>query len=149
MTDEEVEYVAKELAKIGGTSWYPGRERGPLMRVVSNRYRDRARVAIAALERFRAAKDAALVQDDPLVRTDDETAGADGHEHVQPGATVIYRPPGDLRAYPCRVVRVDGSRAYLEPALETCTGWVSIDKLLPSTAETTSPHPRDDAETLN
>ena len=117
------------------------------MRVVSNRYKDRARVAIAALERFRAAKDAASLQEDARGQAVEATSGA--AEHVQPGATVIYRPPGDLRAYPCRVVRVDGSRAYLEPALETCTGWVPIDKLQPATAETTLPSSRDEADLLN
>ena len=47
MTEDEVEVVAAELAKAGGVAWYPGRERGPLKHVV-NRYRDRARLAIAA-----------------------------------------------------------------------------------------------------
>jgi hypothetical protein len=56
MTEEEIEAVAEELAKIGGVSWYPGRAPGPLLRVVSERYRDRARVAIAALDRLRAGK---------------------------------------------------------------------------------------------
>ena len=45
MTEEEIEIVAEELAKIGGVTWYPGREKGTLMRVVCDRYRDRARVA--------------------------------------------------------------------------------------------------------
>src|SRR5689334_8589415 len=56
VTEDEVEVVAEELAKAGGTSWYPGRERGPLLRVVVDRYRDRARLAIAALDRYRASK---------------------------------------------------------------------------------------------
>src|SRR3712207_9203294 len=34
MTEEEVEVVAEELAKIGGIAWYPGREEGTLMRAV-------------------------------------------------------------------------------------------------------------------
>src|SRR3954465_12730071 len=54
VTDEEIEAVAEELAKAGGTSWYPGRTRGALLRSVSERYRDRARLAIAALDRLRA-----------------------------------------------------------------------------------------------
>src|SRR3712207_8438264 len=49
--------VAQELAKVGGLSWYPGRTRGPLLRSVGERYRDRARVAIAALERLKASKE--------------------------------------------------------------------------------------------
>ena len=53
MTEEEIEIVAEELAKIGGVAWYPGRETGTLVRVVCDRYRDRAKVAIAALDRYR------------------------------------------------------------------------------------------------
>ena len=49
MNEAEVEIVAEELAKLGGTAWYPGRESGPLLRIVHERYRDRARAAIAAL----------------------------------------------------------------------------------------------------
>ena len=52
MTDEEVEIVAQELAKAGGTSWYPGRQTGALLRVVTDRYRNQARAAIAAFDRL-------------------------------------------------------------------------------------------------
>jgi hypothetical protein len=55
MTDGEVEAVAAELAKAGGVSWHSGQERGPL-KLVMDRYRDRARLAIAALDRARAAE---------------------------------------------------------------------------------------------
>ena len=55
VTDEEIEAVAEELAKAGGVSWYPGRTRGALLRSVSERYRDRAKLAIAALDRVRAS----------------------------------------------------------------------------------------------
>ena len=54
MTEGEVEAVAAELAKAGGVSWHSGQERGPL-KLVMDRYRDRARLAIAALDRVRAA----------------------------------------------------------------------------------------------
>jgi hypothetical protein len=137
MTDEEIEVVAEELAKVGGVSWYPGRESGPLMRVVSDRYRDRARVAIAALERLRANKLESLAQDNgvegkcPANDASSSFTGAD----IRPGATVIYRPPGDRRAYSCRVVEIKGSRAYLAPILRACTDWVSIEHLMPSTAD--------------
>jgi len=110
MTEEEIEIVAEELAKIGGVSWYPGREKGTLMRVVSDRYRDRARIAIEALDRYRASK-AAVVQDN-----------SEPHR------------PGDRRAYPCRVVEIEGSRAYLAPILRACTDWVSIEHLTPQTS---------------
>jgi hypothetical protein len=53
MTDEEVEIVAQELAKIGGTSWYPGREPGAILRPVTDRYRDQARVIIRAFDDLR------------------------------------------------------------------------------------------------
>ncbi len=100
MTEDEIEVVAEELAKAGGASWYPGRQRGPLLKVVSDRYRDRARLAIAALDRYRAQK-AGLAQLDSIeaeqapVPVDASTA-ADGT--LQVGAIVVYRPPGEQRA---------------------------------------------------
>jgi len=131
MTEEEIEVVAEELAKIGGVSWYPGREKGDLIRVVCDRYRDRARLAIEALERYRAGRDASLVQDN---ERGPGTAAPDysHNEDIRPGSTVIYRPPGDRRAYPCRVVEIEGNRAYLAPILRACTEWVSIEHLVPS-----------------
>ena len=137
MTDEEVEVVAEELAKIGGTSWYPGREPGPLLKVVTDRYRDRARAAIAAFDRFNTSS----------CFRDNATDGAHGsnkdsqrmrRNEVRPGATVIYRPVGDRRAYPCRVVEIRGGRAYLAPIVRACTGWVSIENLLSGRAKLTS-----------
>src|SRR4028118_256494 len=65
VTEDEVEAVAEELAKAGGVAWYPGRERGPLLRIVSDRYRDRARLAIAALDRYRAHKAGVAPADTP------------------------------------------------------------------------------------
>ena len=55
MTDDEIEAVAAELAKAGGVSWPSGQEPGPL-KLVMDRYRDRARLAIATLDRLQAAK---------------------------------------------------------------------------------------------
>ena len=57
MSEDEIEAVAAELAKAGGVSWHSGPERGPL-KLVMDRYRDRARLAIATLERLSAAKQA-------------------------------------------------------------------------------------------
>jgi hypothetical protein len=126
MTEEEIEIVAEELAKIGGVAWYPGREKGSILRVVSDRYRDRARAAIEALDRFRASHQSVVVQDN---------ANAIPHpvssDEIKPGATVVYRPPGDRRAYPCRVVEIEGSKAYLTPIMRACTDWVSIEHLVP------------------
>lgn len=139
MTEEEVEVVAEELAKVGGIAWYPGRQEDSLMRVVTERYRDRARVAIAALERLHASKLAAIAQDRRMSErgpaNDFLASFEEGDEDLKPGATVIYRPPGDRRAYSCRVVEIEGNRAYLAPILRACTDWVSIEHLMPSSKE--------------
>jgi hypothetical protein len=131
VTEDEIEVVAEELAKAGGLSWYPGRQHGSLLRVVSDRHRDRARLAIAALDRYRAPKAHAVspdsVETEPLpVRAGGATT-PDNTVHV--GATVIYRPPGERRAYPCRVERVEEGQAYLVPQLRTWTGWVPLENL--------------------
>jgi hypothetical protein len=135
MTEEEIEIVAEELAKIGGVAWYPGRETGTLVRVVCDRYRDRAKVAIAALDRYRMSQQASLSQDN---RRSDKLSQDYPHpsvcgDDIRPGSTVIYRPPGDRRAYSCRVVEIKGNRAYLAPILRACTDWVSIEHLQSST----------------
>src|SRR5829696_1982081 len=118
MTEEEIEVVAEELAKIGGVTWYPGREKGTLMRVVCDRYRDRARVAIEALERHRATRQATTVFQDnerPAAPKTMSALTSLSSDEIKPGATVIYRPPGDRRAYSCRVVEIKGNHAYLAP----------------------------------
>jgi hypothetical protein len=137
MTEEEIEVVAEELAKIGGVTWYPGREKGTLMRVVSDRYRDRAKAAIEALERYRAARSGPLSQDNEKIGSPSgfSTYASCPNDEIKPGVTVIYRPPGDRRAYPCRVVEIEGNRAYLAPILRACTDWVSIEHLMPAKAE--------------
>jgi hypothetical protein len=131
MTEEEIEAVAEELAKIGGVSWYPGRAPGPLLRVVSERYRDRARVAIAALDRLRAGPTAAASQKMDEASEQAPTLG----DHLQIGAIVVYRPPGDQRAIPCRVERLEEGRAYLVPCPKPDVGWVSIENLVPAAAD--------------
>lgn len=137
VTEDEIEVVAEELTKAGGLSWYPGRERGPLLRIVSDRYRDRARLAIAALDRYRAQTAGAGSTDSveaevPLAHTE---AGSAPRDTIQPGATVVYRPPGEKRAYPCQVKRIEGSRAYLVPHLRAWIGWVPIENLSPAAPE--------------
>ena len=131
MSEEEVELVAEELAKIGGTAWYPGRQQGPLLREVTERYREQPRVVIAALERMRAGSEAAVCPDPTLDenRNVDNCSLTDAVPDLQPGATVIYRPAGDQRACACRVVEIRGSQAYLAPILRTCVGWISIETL--------------------
>jgi len=133
MTDDEVEAVARELAKVGGASWYPGRTKGPILRAVSERYKDRARVAIATLERFRAAREApAVPQNSPSERSSSESK-------LQVGMTVVYRPPGDQRAISCRIERIENYQAYLVPLPQPTVGWVSLESLQPqNTADTLS-----------
>jgi hypothetical protein len=131
MTDGEVEAVAAELAKAGGVSWHPGQERGPL-KLVIDRYRDRARLAIAALNRVRAVE-----QSISLGTIGSEQSGPGAQAALEPvsgdvvseGSLVLYRPPGDKRSYPCRVEKLDGSRAYLVPEIPTCTGWVNLENV--------------------
>lgn len=144
MTEDEVEAVAQELAKVGGSSWYPGRAKGPLLRIVSERYKDRARVAIAALDRFRSAKEAASASEKtapPEGPADDSPS----HPPFQIGATVVYRPPGDQRAISCRIEQLDASRAYLVPLPQPTIGWVSLESLQPLSAGGTSPGPKTQA----
>jgi len=137
MTEDEVEVVAEELAKAGGVSWYPGREHGPLLKVESNRYRDRARLAIAALDRYRAQKASAAPQDS----VEGEQAPAPSEAGMLlngvlgVGSTVVYRPPGEQRAYPCRVKKIEAGRAYLVPHLRAWTGWVPVEHLSPASAD--------------
>jgi hypothetical protein len=131
VTEDEIEVVAAELAKAGGVSWHCGHERGPL-KLVLDRYRDRARLAIAALDRVRAAKHnispARLPGEPPgpSVRVSVELISGEG---VSEGSLVLYHPPGDQRTYSCRVQKIQGSRIYLVPELPTCTGWVDLDNL--------------------
>ncbi len=148
MTEDEVEAVAEELAKAGGVAWYPGRTRGPLLRIVTDRYRDRARLAIAALDRYRAHKAGAaspetIASSDeiavaPIPAQTDPGSSSDGSLRV--GITVVYRPPGEQRAYPCRVEKIEGGQAYLVPYLRPWTSWVPIQNLsIASTDDESNP----------
>jgi hypothetical protein len=137
MTEEEIEVVAQELAKIGGVSWYPGRTRGPLLRAISERYRDRARMALAALERLRASQEGrAAPQSSPSVGpVGTKSPASEPADHLQVGAIVVYRPPGDRRAMPCLIKQIEHGRAYLVPCPPSDFGWVSLEDLLPTEAE--------------
>ena len=140
MTEDEVEAVAAELAKAGGVGWYPGRERGPLKHV-ADRYRDRARLAIAALNRLRAGQQGAGAADSIDISPYEPGSSAPSRslsEHsLQVGSMVLYRPPGDRRAYPCRVNMVEGSRVRLMPDIKACTGWIDVAQLLSTGPEGT------------
>ena len=140
MTEDEIEAVAEELAKAGGVSWYPGRERGSLLRLVSDRYRDRARLAIAALDRHRAQKAGAASTDNVAAEVPlTQGAKTTPDTTIPAGATVVYRPPGERRAYPCRVEKVEGDQIYLVPHLQAWTGWVPVGKVSPVPSEEGSP----------
>ena len=141
MTEDEIEAVAEELAKAGGVSWYPGRERGTLLKVVSDRYRDRARLAIAALDRYRAQKAGAASTDSGEAELPPAPAREPStpDNSIRVGVTVVYRPPGEQRAYPCRVEKVEGGQIYLVPHLQAWTGWVPIGKVSPIASEEDSP----------
>ena len=136
VTEDEVEAVAEELAKAGGVAWYPGRERGPLLRIVSDRYRDRARLAIAALDRYRAHKAGMPPPDSNSIEVGSAAAQppakTGSQDALRVGITVVYRPPGEQRAYPCRVERIEGDQAYLVPFLRPWTSWVPIQDLKPA-----------------
>jgi hypothetical protein len=135
MTEAEIEIVAEELAKLGGTSWYPGRENGSILRIVNKRYRDRAKAAIAALDRFRALKAVTPLREDYDKLSDNRSGMTDAgssfyDDAIQPGTKVIYRPPGDRRAYPCVVEKVRGDFAYLVPENRSGISWVPLSELL-------------------
>ncbi len=125
MTEEEVEIVAQEMAKIGGTTWYPGRTSGSVLRVVNERYKDRARVAIAALERLRAAKEALS----DTLAPQESTPSVD--PSLQVGSIVVFRPAGERRAVTCRIDKVEEGRAYLVPCPKPDIGWTSLENLQP------------------
>ena len=130
MTEEEIDAVAEELAKAGGTSWYPGRTRGALLRPVTERYRDRAKLAIAALDRMRAGRGSAP-SDAQEVPPQQQSPHAGEPDKIAVGAIVVYRPPGEQRAVTCRIERIESGRAYLVPAARPDVGWVSLDSLNP------------------
>jgi hypothetical protein len=134
MTDEEIEVVSEELVKCGGLSWYRERTQGPLMRLVIDRYREQARVIIAALDQLRTGEDR---DGSPDLQRDGlrETLHHGSDSNVRPGATSIYCSLGDQRAYPCRIVKIQGDRASLAPILRTCGEWVFIQRLEASTDE--------------
>jgi hypothetical protein len=131
MTDEEIEVVAEELAKVGGVAWYPGRTQGSLLKAVTERNRDRARVAIAALERLRARKEGSNSPEAAALETPLAGGRPDlpSRDTLQVGATVVYRPPGDRRAIPCRIKDLDENRVYLVPCPQAEIGWVALDKM--------------------
>jgi hypothetical protein len=133
MTEEEIAAVAEELAKVGGISWYPGKTEGPLLRPVGERYKSRARAAIGALDRLRASRNGSqIVQETTSHLANIEQPEPNNVDEMQVGATVMYRPPGDQRAVPCRITKLENGRAYLIPCPKPDFGWISLEDLSPS-----------------
>ncbi len=134
MTDEEVELVAELLAKVGG-SWFPERTR-PALRTINSRHREVAKLVVAELERAKAAKEQAdLEQAASKGGSSSESLSADPFnfatdDQLYVGATVVYRNPGEKRAVTCRIQKMDHGRAYLVPHQREI-GWVSTHTLLP------------------
>jgi hypothetical protein len=68
---------------------------------------------LLTLERVRAAKQGnspdRAEQRHPVPQAKLELIDDDA---VSVGSLVLYRPPGDKRTYPCRVDKLDGTRAY-------------------------------------
>jgi hypothetical protein len=125
MTEDEVEIVAQEMAKIGGTTWYLGRTSGAVFRVVNERYKDRARVAIATLERLGAGSE--TLNDAPTPQ--ESTPSVD--PSLQVGIIVVFRPAGERRATTCRIEKIEEGRAYLVPCPKPDIGWTSLENLQP------------------
>ena len=107
MTDEKIKVVVEELAKSGGLSSYPVRRQQPFIRLGMDHYLEQAPAVIATLDRSRTCGDPSP---SPDFRRDGppETSNRGSVSEVRPGAAIIYRPPGDQRAYPCRIVAIQG-----------------------------------------
>ena len=131
MTEQEVDAVAAELARASGISWPPGPASGP-QKMVLERYKDRARLAIAAVERVRAQDQAVAaghrrIENVPFA----EQGGSkpDSDAVLSAGGLVLYCPPGDQRARRCRITKVEGDRAYLVSELPDPPGWMDLESL--------------------
>jgi hypothetical protein len=95
---------------------------------VTECHRAEARAILAALDQIRPGRSGPTFQA-PRSKEPQGISCQSRSGDVRPGMTVIYRPPGDQRAYPCRIVEIQGDRAYLAPILRTCVGWMSIERL--------------------
>ncbi|MGO4526484.1 hypothetical protein AB4097_16675 [Microvirga sp. 2MCAF35] len=98
---------------------------------MSERYRDRARLAIATLDRIRAGHGDAPSPQIPEMVSLPMRATLSDSGGIQVGATVVYRPPGDQRAITCQIERLEGGRAYLVPVARPDIGWVALDSFDP------------------
>jgi hypothetical protein len=105
--------------------------------VVADCHRAEACAVLAALNRIRPSQSGSSLQA-PQSSEPQGISCQSQSSDIRPGVTVVYRPPGDQRAHPCRIVEIQGDRAYLAPILRTCVGWISIERLQVATEEEVS-----------
>lgn len=127
MTEREIEVVAEALTKVGDTTRPRGREHGQILRVVSGRYRERERGAIAALECLRAI-DSGLAE---IPESSGDPTSGEYHsltaDYVRVGAVVVYRSLSDKRAITCMVKNQEERWVYLLPYAQPDVGCVPLD----------------------
>jgi hypothetical protein len=118
MTEQEVEVVAQALAEASGVNWQPERDLEPVLHIIYRRFRDRARLALAALDRHRARQSG----------RDLSKVGVSAAQ-FQAGSEVVYCPPYERRGTRCTVERVEEGRAYIVPSSSSYVGWVNLSEL--------------------
>jgi hypothetical protein len=131
MTEQEVEAVATELARASKILWPSGPASGP-RKMVLYRYKDRARLAIAAVDRVRATQQDAAPKHHrseslELVEQGESKAGSSAGLSVS--TLVLYWPRGDQRARRCRITKIESDRTYLVPESPDPPGWVDLESL--------------------
>jgi hypothetical protein len=137
VTDDEIQVVAEELAKVGGLSWYPGRPSEAFLKALTQDYLEHARAAIAALDRMRASR--GQISNEPGA----PLAEAPSHPGPKPdtadtlkvGDVVEFHPPGDKRTITCRIEELKEGHARLEPMDKPDIGWVTLSIPLRSSAQ--------------
>jgi hypothetical protein len=137
MDEQDVEAVAQALAATDGIRWHKERVSDPLLKAVYGRYRDRAGLVIAALDRCRAKQAVSDKLAPEVVEDANSPAGlASGDQlqssdqpYIRVGTDVFYRPPRDRRAVLCSVQKVQDGRAYIVPYSKPQFGWVDLDEL--------------------
>jgi hypothetical protein len=134
MTDDEIQVVAEELAKVGGLSWYPGRPSGAFLRSVSEGYLEQARAVIATLDRMRASKPQVSIEQErtPTRPPSHEHPTSVPKDKLRVGSVVEYHPPGDKRAIMCRIEELEEDHARLEPLAKPDIDWVVLGNSLQS-----------------
>jgi hypothetical protein len=93
------------------------------------------------LERVRASKEGGTAVDGTPASTEVSSGSTEiaPGDQLQVGAVVVYRPPGELRATPCRIEKIEDGRAYLVPCPRSDVGWVLLADLSLDTTEVRFP----------